>query len=180
MAFCPNCKNEPIAGSAYCNFCGAPLTAPDTTALEQEFLDTTHRLLRWERTAWKISGTVLVILGAFFFVFFSFFGIIGAATAEVFSTVLSAVFFLYAFLFGALFAAIGIVCLVSAKKIPQYLNSMYNDFRPTFDRCDNVGMLILTIFFNEIALIFFLINFVRMKTNRSTINRIIARQQGNI
>lgn len=180
MSFCPNCQKENVQGSAFCNYCGTPLNAANAVDEEQDFIDTTYRILRWERNAWKISGIALLIFGIVFGVLFFIFGIVFSAIGEEIAFVFSSVFFTYSFVFGGVFIACGIVSLISAKKIPFYLNSMYNDFSMAFKRCDNVGMLILTIFFNSIAMVFFIINFVRMKANRNTIGRIIARQQGRI
>ena len=53
---------------------------------------------------------------------------------------------------------------------------MYYDFEKTEKRSGSIGMLVFTVLFNEIAFIFFIINFVRLKTGGRVIEKIKARQ----
>lgn len=202
MAFCYHCGKELREDAGSCENCGAQITAmpqsdisqtpsvpavkiPERTAEdyikeEQEFLDNTRRLLNWERKAWKICGMVLVILGAAFAAFFSLFGMlftIISITDDTSLLSLAFVYFFYAIIYASIFIPVGVVELCASRKIPYYLDTLYRDIRPTVDRCGSVGMLIFSIFFGEVALVFFLINFIRMKCNKDTIARIIARQQ---
>ena len=180
MSYCPNCSKELPDGTAYCNYCGTPVNQLCDPKEEQEFLDLTHRLLRWEQKAWRICGNVFIGLGIGFFAFWSLYGLIGLALMveePEAGVVFTMIGFLYAFLFGGMFAAIGIVCKVASQKIPYYLDTLYTDFRPALNRCGSIGMIVFTAFFNEIALVFFVINFVRIKSNRKTIDRILSRQQ---
>ena len=142
---------------------------------EREFLEQTHRLLRWERKAWSISGKVYLIMGIVFAALFFLFGIIFSAFGEELIA-LGVVFFMYALLFGLLFIALGIVNLKAADKIPQYTDTLYKDFRAAHARCGSIGMIVFCYFFNTISLVFFIINFVRMKTNKAMIDRILTRQ----
>ncbi len=177
--YCPRCNNELDDGSNFCRFCGATLDQSNDAREEQEFLDTTHRLLRWERTAWSITGKVFLILGI---VIAALYGLIGfIALFAVMDGDESAFFaafmgLFYGIFLGGMFIAIGIVSRIACNKIPQYLDSMYTDFLPTRDRCGSIGMIVFTALFNEIALVFFIINFVRMKSCKNIINRILSRQ----
>lgn len=172
MAFCINCGSELAQGAHFCANCGTavvvgpvvepiikdvvvPVEAPmveKNINEEQDFLDNTHKLLRWERKAWKICGIVAICLGA--------------------------VFCLINILVGAYLVGAGIVSVISSGKIPYYLDSLYSDVRPTATRCGNVGMLVLSILFGEVAMVFFLINFIRVKSQGRLINQIEARQKG--
>lgn len=179
--FCPRCGNELNDGSHFCRFCGHTFDQSYDAQQEKDFLDTTHRLLRWERKAWSISGKVFLIFGIIIAELFVLLAMIsmGNATSgynDTFFAVYSAIMFVYAIIFGGIFIAIGIVNRVACNKIPRYLDSMHNDFKPTADRCGSIGMIVFTYFFNTIALVFFLINFVRMKTCKATIQRILNRQ----
>lgn len=196
MAFCYRCGHALSEDAKFCESCGAstapvaqasPVSVPTTPAPtesdyineEQEFLDNTRKLLRWERTALKICGIVMLALGATFTGLFSLLGALFflVAIAEGSSLIaISFVYFLYAFIFG-IYIAVGIIELCAMKKIPYYLDTMYTDIRPTATRCGSVGMLIFNIFFGNVAFVFFLINFIRTKSNQETIARIIARQQ---
>jgi len=185
MGFCRNCGNELTEGAAFCNTCGTPAAAPSTdlapTATtiseEQEFLDLTHRLLRWERTAWSIAGKAFLIVGIVFAALFFFLGIIMLAVGDYVTEALGVVYLVYSILFGSMFIALGIVNRKAADKIPFYMNNLYTDFRYTYDRCGSVGMLVFSVILGAISPIFFIINFARMKANSKLIQQIIEHQQ---
>jgi hypothetical protein len=142
---------------------------------EKEFLDMTHRLLRWERKAWSISGKVHLIVGIVFAALFFLLGILYMALGDELIA-FSIVFFAYSLIFGCLIIALGIVNLKAADKIPQYTDTLYKDFRAAHKRCGSIGMIIFGYFFNTIALVFYIINFVRMKSCKKRIDRILTRQ----
>lgn len=199
MRYCSYCGQPLNPGSAFCHHCGAALkavvpeveettvTAPavaeesasasDEKAIAEEkaFLEQTHRLLRWERKAWNIAGKVMLIVGIFFATLFFLLGILYLTLGDELIA-FSVIFFIYALIFGCLFITIGIINLITAGKIPQYTDTMYADFRAANKRCNSIGMIILCYFFNTISLVFFVINFVRMKTNKPLIERILTRQ----
>ena len=150
----------------------------NTTQETTEFVETTRRLLRWERKAWNIFGTVMTIFAIayaalFFFIGFIFFCVGAAESAEF--VPMGIMYFFYGIYFAALMLPLGIVSLACGKKIPQYLDSMDRDFYPTAKRCNNVGMLVLGYLFNSIALVFILINFIRMKANKRLVESITGR-----
>ena len=183
--YCPRCGNELNDGSNFCRYCGATIEQNYEAKQEQEFMDTTHRLLRWERKAWSISSKVFIIFGIIAAALFGILAMISATGAasgyeRAFFALYSGLMFLYAIIFGVVYIGIGIIYRVASNKIPRYLDSMYNDFKPTVDRCGSIGMIVFTYFFNNIALIFFIINFVRMKTNKALIQRILNRQARNL
>lgn len=187
--FCQKC-GEPIPeGAHFCTNCGImvemaqepePIIEPPTPVAEKatlsdnekEFIENTRRLLRWEQKAWKISGIVMTILGAFFIGIFGLLGLISLIEEPAMGIMM----FSYSIIYG-MFLAIGIISLMAAKKIPFYLDTIDRDFHYTADRCGSIGMLVFTVFFNEIALVFFLINFVRMKNCQTSIKNIIAKQK---
>lgn len=157
-----------------------PAAVPDDSeaiAEEKEFLEQTHRLLRWERKAWSISGKVALILGIVFAALFFLIGVIAAAaTGGEGGFAGFVVMFIYAVIYGGMLITIGIVSLVAANKIPQYTDTLYKDFRAANKRCNSIGLIVFSYFFNTIALIFFVINFARMKSNQKLIDRILTRQ----
>jgi hypothetical protein len=140
---------------------------------EKKFLDDTHKFLRWERKALSISGKVMLIVGIAFAALFFLLGIILAAVE---SGAAGAMMLLYAVLYGVIFIGIGVVNLKAADKIPQYTDTLYKDFRAAYKRCTSIGMIVFNYFFNTIALVFFVINFVRLKSNRAMCERILSRQ----
>lgn len=187
MGFCHQCGKELAEGSAFCGSCGAQmpvqttaLVAPaDSFSEEQEFLDLTHRLLRWERKAWSIAGKAFLIFGIIFAALFFLLGIIMLAVGDYVTEALGVVYLVYSILFGSMFIGLGIVSRKAADKIPFYLNNLYTDFRYTYDRCGSVGMLVFNVILGAVSPIFFIINFVRMKANSALIQKILAHQQQN-
>ena len=157
----------------------APVVIPapnhDAVLEEKEFLEQTNRLLRWERKAWSITGKVMLIVGIVFAALFFLLGIIFAAIGD--DMVFFASFFItFALEFGLMFIAMGIVNSKAAGKIDQYTDTLFQDFRAAYKRCGSIGMIIFCYFFNTISLVFFVINFVRMKTNKDMADRILTRQ----
>ena len=180
--YCHKCGNELNGDSHFCRYCGAATEQLNDTQEEQEFLDTTHRLLRWERKAWNILGTYLFIGGIVIVALCSILGFMDLVLAVegdntgAGTIALSAIYGLI----GILYIGWGALHKIAAGKINQYLDNLYNDFKPTEDRCGSIGMIVFAYFFNSIALVFFIINFVRMKTNKSIIQRILSRQASSL
>ena len=202
MSYCTKCGCELTEDAAFCSNCGAsvktenpasapaPVTVPtcvvpavsheDLGREEQEFLETTHRLLRWERKAWDIAAKVFLILGIVYAAVFTLVGFIGIVVAIADDAEAGAMMigmgFAYAAIFGSMFIAYSIISKKASQKIPQYLDSLYTDFSMAYKRCGNVGMLIFCIFCGVVSTVFFIINFVRMKSCRGVIERIMRNQ----
>ncbi len=201
MSNCIKCGKEIEKDAAFCVGCGAPVeketaTDPEQNAIltvpsqfhpcneelnkeECDFLNNTHNLLRWEQKAWNIASKIWIILGIIYAAVFSLYIIIGAAMA-IDDFPLGVIFIglgIFASLFGGgSFIGIGIVSKKAAEKLPQYIDTAYTDFSISYKRCKSVGMLVFSILFGVVSTIFFIINFVRMKTNRVVIERILKNQ----
>ena len=143
---------------------------------EKEFLDQTHRLLRWERKAWNIAGKVGLITGIVFPAIYLISAIVSAFAGDSDSAPLSALFVFYSIIYIAVLLVPGIVCLKAAGRIPQYTDTLYKNFDAAHKRCGSIGMIVFCYLFNGVALVFYVINFVRMKTNKPIIDRILTRQ----
>ncbi len=145
MRFCSNCGKAVSDSASFCEFCGAPMAAAQPEpqpvyeaasvvsnaeiAEEQEFLDVTHRLMRWEQKAWNICGTVFMILGIFFISIFSLLFLAGVASADVGGGFLSGMMFIYIVIYAA-FLIIGIIEKQAAKKYPIILTARMLIFAP--------------------------------------------------
>lgn len=189
MKYCAQCGKEMIDEALFCPECGASVTnpAPETAEPveavvlsadaqeEQEFLDMTHRLLRWERKAWSISGKACLIIGIVFAALFLLCAMAFIAIGDEMA-IAGVVYIFIGMIYGAMFIGLGVISKIAADKTVQYLDSMYTDFRPTLDRCGSVGMLIFSALLGNVSPIFFIINFVRIKSGRRVIERILARQ----
>ena len=187
MRYCTHCGQALHEDAAFCSNCGAaaqtnlpaaPAVCPrDTAAEDREFLELTHRLLRWERKAWSISSKFYIIMGSIYAGIFMLVFLIGLFNVNDGGGIAMAISIVYGSIFGAMILGLGIVSKKAGDKIPQYLDTVYTDFSLAYNRCGNVGMLVFTAILGTVPPIFFIINFVRMKSNRETIERIIRNQR---
>lgn len=192
MSFCIKCGKEIEEGAAFCACCGAAVNKEEPTPIEpqvfneeydreeREFLENTHRLLRWEHKAWNIASKVFVIVGIVYAAIFLFISTIGLIVAlcggEIGGGFMVGMGFVYAVIFGGMFVALGIVSKKAGEKLPQYIDTVYTDFSLAYNRCGSVGMLVFSVILGVVSPIFFIINFVRMKANRDVIERIMKNQ----
>lgn len=186
MRYCTKCGQEIIEGAAFCVSCGAPVAkeAPASNARqnqeEQEFLENTHRLLVWERTAWSIASKAFLISGIAFAALFTLCFLIGIAAVvdgeSLGGGLAMSLGLTYAIIFGGMFITFGIISKKACEKLPQYIDTVYTDFSLTYNRCNNIGMLVFTALFGVVSPVFFIINFIRMKANRGLIERIMRSQ----
>ncbi len=178
MKTCVNCFREFEDYASFCPFCGTSENGEKEFNKEKELVNHFHRFLRYERTAWKINGIVFLVLAGLFalldFIFIlAGIGLLADGDDEGAMLIgMGVVYLLYVVIFGAP----AIVSLKAMKRTEYYINSVYTDVRPTVDRCGSVGMIVFNAIFNSIALIFFIVNFVRVKSDSDIIQRIIARQ----
>ena len=191
MIACSKCGKEIMDEAAFCTECGAPLEKQMPAASEQtlndeksseecEFLQNTQRLLRWELKAWSIASKFWIIMGIIYVVIFSlytFAGIFISLEEEFLGGFFIGFGIIMALIGGGTFIAIGIVSKKASEKLPQYINTVYTDFSLSYNRCGSIGMLVFNILFGVVSPVFFIINFVRMKTNRKLIERIINKQK---
>ena len=80
------------------------------------------------------------------------------------------------FLDVILYAGLGIVNLVLGSRITRYMDEIFCDVRPAFDRCTAVSTIVLAALFNEIAMIFVIINFATARSKRGLFGRIVHNQ----
>ena len=196
MRYCVNCGKELNENAAFCVACGTPVPAEETAPIapvvaepavvceaanqeEVEFLENTHRLLRWEMKAWSIAGRVLTIMGIVLAAIYALLFVIGFGmllSGDEEGLVLIALSATYSVFICGMLIAFGIISRKAAGKIPQYLDSLYTDLSLAYNRCGSIGMLIFTAIFGIVSPVFFIINFVRMKANRDVIERILRNQ----
>lgn len=175
MNFCSQCGSPLADGAMFCSKCGKQVSNTaynyHNEALEQAFLDNTHRFLRWEQKAWHITHKVFLIISIIF----------SALTVLLFAfipvdEVFIAVSITYFFMTG-MFWGFAVFYKVATTKVDFYLQTLYSDVRHTVNRCGSIGVLILFIIFGSVGTVFFAINFARIKASRTLINNVIERQQ---
>lgn len=179
MKLCNNCGFNVDDSAVFCSKCGAKLSEMNVPPVhnvepvlseEQESLTMTYRILRWERKAWSIGGKVLIIVGIVFAVLFSFLALVFAAIGNM--APLAVMYFMFSGIYGGMFIALGVISNIAAGKITPYLDAFHIDQRPAITRCGSVGMLIFSIFCGSVAFVFFLINFIRIKSSSRIVNSI--------
>lgn len=179
MKNCSKCNEPLVEGSKFCNACGAPAdtvkTEAELIAEEQAVLNRIGRVLKYERLAWKISGIFSIIAAAYFLMGAFLIPICGMdayspATAHEFVAI--TVLFLFCVL---CILPIIIVNFTMTKKLGKYRAKLFTDCNDGISHC-GVGSIILAALFNEVALVFAIINFVQVKSNAAVIERIKTRQ----
>lgn len=190
MRYCVKCGKEIVEDAAFCARCGAPIEETSLVSSqnfndesdreEREFLENTHRLLRWELKAWSIASKLWIIMGIIYVAIFSLYtlaGIFISLEEEFLGGFFIGFGFIMALIGGGTFIAVGIVSKKAAEKLPQYINTVYTDFSLSYNRCGSIGMLVFNILLGVVSPVFFIINFVRMKVNRKLIEKIINKQR---
>lgn len=190
MKFCETCGRALPEHASFCEHCGAPqpawaaqppvqqaAPAPDETS---RLLTQMRKLLRAEHLAWKIAAIVNTCL-------------LGLAT--FFVLLLLAVGFPFEEFFEALFDSLHgadvdislsmgslastvpgiIVGYIMAAKTGRCWQRMHTDPQEAIDHCGSVGSIVLGALFNEVALIFIIINFVRCKCNKKQLEPLLRR-----
>ena len=190
MKFCVNCGSQLSDDARFCTACGAEVkdaapvendvTIDDSLLIQQEkeCLNKFYRFFKYERLAWKIVGIVFLVFSLVFIGFGFLAFLMGAATGEEMGIAFAAGFGGIYVLYGLIFLPIAIINLKMVGKAEYYMNVIYRDARPVVVRCNSIGMLVFSYFFNTIAMAFIIVNFVFNKTNKEILARAIARQQG--
>ncbi len=169
MKYCTNCGVQMADEARFCMNCGTRV--PGDTVMDKTCLDQFYQVLKWERLSWKIFGIVWLILS----IVFASCGLIiivsGAMTGYSYRLDMGIIGFMY-LLIGLLYLPIAIVNKVMVKKTTRCMELLYIEPKTVLARCGSVGMIVLAAFFNTVALIFIIINFVRTKTNKEAIDRL--------
>lgn len=178
-------------------------------ANEQRCLDRLSTGLKHERLCYKIYGIVMIVMAAIFIVCGIVSMITGAYLTAADATTyefdpysysyeingneieitdgdvallagVSVIAFSAVYIIcGLVLLAVAIVNLVMSGKLGKYRQNLYTDCTAGAKHASSVGSIVLAAFFNEIALIFVIINFVFMKKNEATFEAIKANQKLN-
>ncbi len=199
MKYCTKCGKELVEGARFCNACGASVATPSSSenpyanhtqsdyasnsstaqqaytaeksdeqlrAEEQALLDQFNLGLKHERLAWKIMAIVYAaVMGVYFFIAVIFACVsLGLLPAVV-------LFCLY----GVFFLPCAVINFYMCNRLTEYRNKLYTDCTDGIGHY-SVGSIVFSAFFNNIALIFIIIYFIKAKCNTNVIERIKARQ----
>lgn len=197
MKFCNVCGAKLSDDAKFCHNCGGTQQSTnevyttgsysDAEAQEdKECLDNLYTFLKWERFGWKLSA-ILLLVATIIFVLIGLIALAGGAVASSESdfnsmpaTFSFGIGFMYLFLSLILYLPLTIINFSMSKRTKNYMNLVYTDIEAVEERCSNIGIIILGAFFNTLALIFIIINFVRTKTNKRIIERIKNKQKTGV
>lgn len=167
MINCPKCGMQIAETDSFCSFCGermAPVTKEDLT----ETLNIFKANFRREKISWMIAAivisaiTLLLTMFAFLMIF------IGITTAEEAFLAMGIVYLLY----PILFAPIIVINWAMTVKAGRYERTVTDDPAGAVERAGNVGIIVVSALFNNIAMIFVIINFVYAKIHEKTIAKL--------
>ena len=194
MKYCTKCGTQLNDDSNFCHACGAQEgSVPAQTITytqncddseQKSFLDSFFNMLRWERNFWMIGAILFLVGFVLFLLGFIVFTAAGSILSdemlyeEEFVISIGAIMYLLFALFAYL--PISIVNFVMTSKARKYRDMVNHDLDTVVKRCDSIGLIVLGAMFNQPALIFIIINFVRVKTNKKLIEQIINKQKTGV
>lgn len=166
MKTCLSC-NQPIEETAtYCPYCGQKQETVEVSSApsdeREKALYVFRRNLRHERKCWSIFGGVWLGFCIFFFGFSLLYLALAVGLKAPALAAFSPIFLIYTLIFLPL----AIISLVMSQKITGYLNQLEIDPNPAVERCGGVWLIVMGALFNEIALIFIILNFIHVKRNK--------------
>ncbi len=194
--YCKCCGAQLNEQDAFCTVCGmknerpAPVQNENNVPVGNESLvpmeentpnqafDTMFRMFKYERLAWKIVGIVYSLLGGLYALLGILYLVLGGIIS-IDDYYVGTLLFTYGFMFFAVaisFGVVGVFGLVMINKVQRYMNEMSFNIRPAIIRANSVGMIVLGALFNQVAMIFIIINFVFAKTNKSALEQIAQTQ----
>lgn len=190
MKICSKCGKALEEGELFCTICGTDANktreslAEEEARQESEFCASYKRILRYERLAFKIGGIVYlvltVLLAVITFVLMGSEGIaVPPALVEYITGGGDVDLNTYLFSYVIAYCVISAVNMILSKKAESCMDEMDSDIRYAVRRYTSFGTLFLIIFTNEVALVFYIINFIKTRSNAALLSRIVAKQCGS-
>lgn len=191
VKFCPNCGNVMDDKNSFAqNTEQYAHDDPRNPVLQDECMRSLYYHLKHEKLVWKIFGIVAIVSCALLI----FGGIvimvagIGSAAGSIYAgdeyisftgaSAIASLGGMYFMFYGIFLTPIAVIDLVMIGKTQRYIDSLYTDCGEAVTRCGSVGMIVFAALFNEIALIFIIINFVKVKRYRAVFDEVRKAQLG--
>ena len=169
MKYCTKCGTALADQAQFCSGCGS--AAGSEQAEKMECMEDFRKFLKWERFSWRLFGIIFLVCSLIILTCALAIIIAGGMTGYSYRLDMAVVGIMYG-LMGVLYLPIAIVNLVMAKKAGEYREDLEHDPKPVMERCGSVGLIVLAAFFNNLALVFIIINFVRTKTCKHIIDKL--------
>ncbi|MBQ7444840.1 MAG: hypothetical protein IJS71_02725 [Clostridia bacterium] len=197
-SFCASCGSA-LGGDSYESVTYPAYSGNSTlTSEEREVIEGMKRNFRREKKSFKIISIIGIVCLSIYACFVLLFAVlfILAGNLGTWSTssslnlanlssvdpgtagtyVVSLAMIIYCIVYLVMLLPGFIVGLVAAKKIDYYLTTIDNDIEPSRKRATAVGMIVFSAIFNNIAMIFVILNFVYARRNAKVIESIINKQ----
>ena len=197
-SFCASCGSA-LGGDSYESVTYPAYSGNSTlTSEEREVIEGMKRNFRREKKSFKIISIIGIVCLSIYACFVLLFAVlfILAGSSGTWSTysslnlanlasvnpgtagtyVVSLAMIIYSVTCLVMLLPVFIVGLVAAKKIDYYLTTIDNDIEPSRKRATAVGMIVFSAIFNNIAMIFVILNFVYARRNAKVIESIINKQ----
>ncbi|MBQ7872248.1 MAG: zinc ribbon domain-containing protein [Oscillospiraceae bacterium] len=190
MKYCMHCGNPLPDDAHFCEHCGAaspaaaseePSPAAEEAREERACLDNMRRMLRGEQLSWTIGTWVTLGVSLLYMLLWVLF-VVAATTGlpmdhddRVFFGMVCTIFLIYV---AVLIGPRIVVGFIMASRSKAYMQNIYERPEEAIERCGHAGIIVLGAIFNEVALIFIIINFVRCKSRRKVFDRIVAQRRG--
>ena len=174
MNYCTNCGTTLREDQQICPICGLDCAAhPKADSKETAAINLMYRLMKYERLAWYLGGGFQLACAALLI----FLLLVLSAFPEVTAQLnLSSTDIPMWRIYAVFYSVSGIVSMVFGGKITRCMDVIFCDIRPAYDRTTAVSTIVLAALFNNVALVFAIINFATAKGNRATIGQIIHNQ----
>ncbi len=190
--FCPVCGEAVSAAAA--SAAAANPDSPTNPVLQDECMKSLYNNFRREKLVWTICGIVLTVCCAIMLFCGAVLAANGAFAAydeysvgdfdvngisrDIHDNISgpAAVINLVAgsslLICGALFLPVAVINLIMIGKTQRYINGLYKDCGEAVKRASSVGMIVFSALFNEIAMIFIIINFVNARRHRAVFEEV--------
>lgn len=195
MKYCTKCGAQLSDDVNFCHACGTQEGSASAQTVtyaqsyddteQKNFLSSLYNMLKWERNFWLIFAIIYLVGAVIFFLLALIFSTVGSLEAielmsneeEVAFAFVALLYFIFALF---LYLPITIVNFVMTKKARKYRDMINYDLNTVVKRCDSIGLIVLGALFNQPALIFIIINFVRVKCKKKLIDQIINKQKTGV
>ncbi len=168
MKYCSNCGTALTDAAQFCSGCGA--ATGNIEAEKRECIEDFRKFLKWERFGWRLFGIIFLVCSLIILTCALAIIIAGGMTGYSYRLDMAVVGIMYGCM-GLLYLPIAIVNLVMAKKAGECREDLDRDPKRVIGRCESVGLIVLAAIFNNLALVFIIINFVRAKTCKHIIDK---------
>ena len=168
MTNCPKCGTQIAETASFCPTCGeriAPVTKQDLT----ETLNIFKANFRREKISWMIAAIVISAITLLLTMLAVLMIFLGLSVADGEPLLAMGIVYL---LYPILFAPIIIVNWVMTVKAGRYERTVMDDPAGAVERAGSVGIIVVSALFNNVAMIFVIINFVYAKIHGKTVAKL--------